>query len=588
LNEKSLEKRAMVNSDTVLVEKLTNVSMFSACEQCGTCSSACPITGKDGFNIRRILRSIDLDLIDEIVNSPLPWSCTTCGRCEDVCPNGIHILEIIRPLREISPQDYRPEGPPCLLSCPANVNVPGYVKLIAEGKTEEAYALIREKLPLPGILGRVCVHPCEEACKRGEVNDPIAICALKRYASDNNGSSISEKFLKVASGTGQRVAIVGAGPAGLTVAFYLRKKGHQVTIFEATSKIGGMMVWGIPEYRLPREVLEKDIEFIQRMGIEVKTNTSIGSDLTLDDLFNQGFKAVFLGTGAQKSMKLEVEGEEKEGVIHGVDYLRKINSGQDIPLGDRVAVIGGGNVAIDVSRTAIRKGSKEVFIIYRRSRKEMPALEEEITKAEEEGVKIHYLVAPKRVLSKNGKVNGIECLRMELGEPDESGRPRPVPISGSEFNIEVDSVVPAIGQFSDLSFLPQNKEWNINKRGSLEVDPETQTTNISGVFAGGDITRGPASIIEAIADGRKAASAIDKFLGGDGNIDETYVELPPLEPFTEKRDKGFSELKRVEIPTISVSERLEGFREVEQCFSEEQAKNEAKRCLQCYLEIMKS
>ena len=218
----------MVNGDTVLAERLTNVSMFSACEQCGTCSSACPITGKNGFNIRRILRSIDLDLIDEIINSPLPWACTTCGRCEDVCPNGVQVLEIIRPLRESTPQGYRPEGPPCLLSCPANVNVPGYVKLIAEGKTEEAYALIREKVPFPGILGRVCVHPCEEACRRGEVNDPVAICALKRYASDNNGGSVSEDFLKVAADTGQKVAIVGAGPAGLTVAFYLRKKGHQV------------------------------------------------------------------------------------------------------------------------------------------------------------------------------------------------------------------------------------------------------------------------------------------------------------------------------------------------------------------------
>jgi len=375
----------------------------------------------------------------------------------------------------------------------------------------------------------------------------------------------------------QKSPLLKINGAGLSAAFYLAREGYQVTIFEATSEPGGMMVWGIPEYRLPREALKKDIEFIQRLGVEIKTSTPIGAEVTLDDLFDQEFKAIFLGVGAQKSMKLGIEGENLEGVIHGVDCLRDINAGKDVFLGDQVAVIGGGNVAIDVARSAIRKGSKEVLIIYRRSRKEMPALEEEIIEAEEEGVKINYLAAPKRILEKNGKVAGIECIRMELGEPDKSGRRRPVPISGSEFTLDVDAVVPAIGQSIDLSFLPENKEWGITKRGTLDIDPVTYATNIPGIFAGGDMVTGPATVVEAIGAGREAAISIARYLQGVDLHQGRERKLPTveLEPEGEKKIPRYNPSK------VSVSERTQDFREVQLGFTEEFAVSEAKRCLNC-------
>ena len=349
-----------MESKTVLAEKFSNVDMFRACEQCGCCSSACPITGVNGFNVRRIIRHIELDLIDEIADTPFPWSCTTCGRCEGVCPNGIAILDIIRPLRSMSPGELVPDWPPCTRACPAGIDVPGYLRLIAEGKPDEACALILEKVPFPGILGRVCMHPCEDACRRLEVfKEPVSICALKRYAADRAGN-VFERASNVKENTGNKVAIIGAGPAGLTAAFYLRKKGHDVTVFEGRSKPGGMMRYGIPFYRLPEDVLEREINQVLSVGIELETGKKLGRDFDLDTLKADGYEAVFIATGLQLSRKIELEGAQSDDVFWGIDFLAEISEGKEIALKDRVLVVGGGNVAVDVALPALRIGAKDV------------------------------------------------------------------------------------------------------------------------------------------------------------------------------------------------------------------------------------
>ena len=565
-------------SEAILTEKLRDAAVIAACEQCGCCSSACPITGKDDFNIRRIIRHVQLDLVNEVADSPLPWFCAICGRCEDACPNSVEILAGIRALRQLSPPERVPEGPPCTLACPANVDVPGYLRLIAQGKVDEAYALILEKVPFPGVLGRVCTHPCEDACKREEVNTPIAICSLKRYAADNESGSW-RKALRVKDDTAHKVAIIGAGPAGLTAAFYLRKKGHQITVFEALPEPGGMMRFGIPDYRLPKDILRAEIKRIEDIGVEIRTNTKVDS---IEKLFEEGYNAAFLAIGAHQGLSIGVDGEDSPRVMEGVTFLREVSLGKRVALGNRVAVIGGGNAAIDSARTALRLGAKEVTVIYRRTRAEMPASPEEIDDALTEGVKIHFLAAPSRIISQDGKVE-LECIRMQLGTMDASGRPRPEPIKGSEFTISFDTIIAAIGQRPEV---PRQFDLATGQGNVIQVNQDTLATSREGVFAGGDAVTGPASVIEAIAAGRRAASSIDKLLGGDGIIDQTLWERPAPEPYTGKRDKGFADLCRVEMPKIPISEAHHSFAEVELGLDTNQATTEAKRCLQCDLELI--
>jgi NADPH-dependent glutamate synthase beta subunit-like oxidoreductase len=572
-----------MDNKTGLAEKFVDdVSMFRACEQCGTCSSACPITGVDGFNIRRILRHIELGLTEEVADSPLPWLCTTCGRCEDACPNGIEILDIIRILHQMAPRQWVPEGPACVIACPARIDIPGYLRLIAQGKVNEAYALIREKVPFPGILGRVCTRPCEDACRRGDVfNQPIAICALKRYVTDN-AQGVPEQVSRIGGDTGHRVAIVGAGPAGLTAAFYLRKKGHQVTVFEARSAPGGMMRSGIPDYRLPPEVVEKEIKQILNLGIELQTEKKLGRDFHLDQLKADGYQAVFLAVGAQLSRRIEVEGANLDDVFWGVDFLCEVNEGKDIALKDRVLVVGGGNVAVDVALTALRLGAKEVTLACLESREEMPANPWEIEMALEEGVKLMPSWGPHRIIGDNGKVSGIELVRC-TSVFDEEGNFSPTFASIKE-TVTADQVILAIGQAPDLSFVDDKGPLRVQE-GLVVIDEETLETDMPGVFAGGDVAKVPGTIIDAIAAGRRAASSIDTFLGGDGDIEETLVEMQPLEPATGRRDKGFADLKRVRMPALPLSERHDGFLEVELGLNEDRAIDEAKRCLQCDLEL---
>ena len=572
-----------MDKNTVLEINFDHVEMFKTCEQCGSCSSACPITGVNNFNIRRILRHIELDLIDEIADSPLPWSCTTCGRCESICPNGIAVLDIIRPLRTISPEEFIPEGPPpCAKACPAGIDVPGYLRFIAQGNPEKAYQLILEKVPFPGILGRVCTHPCENYCRRKEVNEPVSICALKRYAAEKAGT-FPEGSLKVEKDTGHKVAVIGAGPAGLTAAFYLRKKGHRVTLFEGRSKPGGMMRYGIPYYRLPEDVLDREINQVLSLGIDLKPDKKLGRDFDLSQLKKDGFGAIFMALGLQLSRRIELEGSPLSDLFWGVDFLRDVNEGKEITLRGKTLVIGGGNGAVDAARVAKRLGAEEVMVVYRRTRSEMPAMKAEVDEAEQEGVKFHFLAAPVKALTHNGQLTSIECIRMELGEPDESGRRSPIPVKGSKFEIDADNLIIAIGQSLDKEGIIE--EFQYSSSGTLSVDPVTLKTNVEGVFAGGDVAKGPRSIIEAIEAGRRAATSIDTFLGGDGLIEETLAERSDNFSYSGKREKGFADLKRVEPFTLPLSERNDTFSEVIHSFNDEQAVKEASRCLQCDLEL---
>lgn len=495
--------------------------------------------------------------------------CTGCLICTRVCPTlSIKAGEdlIIE----------KRERVPCVSTCPAETNVHGYVALAARGKYEEALSLIKETLPIPRVLGRICPAPCEEKCNRKLVEEPIAIRAIKRFVAD---TAKGKAALPEIEEKGQKVAIIGSGPAGLSCAYWLRLKGFKVTIFEALPVPGGMLHVGIPGYRLPKDVLAEEIKEIADLGIEIKTNTPIGKELTIDDLLKQGYESVFISVGAHRSQRLGIPGEDTKGVIHGLDLLRVINLGKEAKTKGKVVVIGGGDVAIDSARSTLRSGAEEVTILYRRTRTEMPARDEEVEAAETEGVKIEYLVAPTEILTENGKVSGIKCTRMELGEPDASGRRRPIPIPGSEFDLKVDVVIPAIGQAPETSPL-KNSGVKTTKRGTIEVDPVTLETSRKGVFAGGDCQTGPSIAVEAVAAGARAAESIIRYLS---HRDIKEGRLPPqreplefiFTPFGQAREP------RQNMPTIPLEERISGFKEIELGFSEELVVKEASRCLAC-------
>ena len=571
-------------------ERFNDIEMFRYCEQCGRCSSACPITGINGFNIRRLVRHVELDLIDEIAGSSMPWFCAVCGRCEDACPNGIKILEITRTLRAIGPENQIPAKPQCTEACPAGIDVPGYLRLIAEDKPTEACKLIIEKAPFPGTLGRVCTHPCETACKRGEVGESISICAAKRFAADKAGD-LTEWMSAAGPDSGKKVAVIGAGPAGLAAAFYLRKKGHQVTIFEAREKPGGMLRYGIPSYRLPEDVLDKEIEYVLSTGIELRTGQKLGVDYEIDQLKQEGFRAVFVAVGAQLSRKIELEGSELDDVYWGVEFLAAVAEGKEMALKDRVVVIGGGNVAVDVALTALRLGAKDVKLACLESREEMPANPWEIEQARDEGVKMLYSWGPEKIIKNDGKVAGIELVRCTSVFDDE-GNFCPY-FDDTRKSIETDQIILAIGQASetafcqDFCFLDDQRSLPVNN-GLIAIDNTTQETEMQGVFAGGDAANGPATVIEAIAAGRRAAVSIDIYLGGDGTLELGIgnAECGNGQPdYDGKREAGFVERKRVEVPSLPLNQRHAGFSEVELCYSDEQVKTEMHRCLQCDLEI---
>ncbi|MFH0914781.1 MAG: FAD-dependent oxidoreductase [Chloroflexota bacterium] len=462
--------------------------------------------------------------------------------------------------------------PPCQAACPLHMEIRGYVDLIAQGRVMEALQVIREGNPFPAICAYVCTHPCEEACRRAQVDKPIAVRSLKRFAVEFGGDRMVRPTAETAHE--ERVAIVGSGAAGLSAAYYLRKLGYPVSVFEAHSELGGMLRVGIPQYRLPREVLDLEVQRLIQMGAEIRTNSPV---ISLDLLFSMGYKAIFVTVGAHQGLRLGVEGEESPGVVDGATFLREVNLGLKPPVGGKAVVVGGGNVAIDAARTAVRLGAGEVKILYRRSREEMPADPVEVSQAAEEGVEFLFLAAPTRVRRENSELV-VTCVRMELGEPDESGRRRPVPLPGSEFNLVVDTLVTAIGQAPQV---PEDFRLRIGRGSTIRVDPVTLTTNREGVFAGGDAVTGPATVTQALATGREAAYRIDDYLRhrypvvGREKRETLTGDLLP------KTIEMIKKLTRYEPPVLPSQARAKEFVPVELVYDWEGAVSEARRCLRC-------
>lgn len=539
---------------------------------------------------------------------------------------------------EIVDASYHRRAISCQNACPVHTDARGYVNGVASGDYEDAYIMARQPNPLASICGRVCNAPCEEACRRNNLDGPVTIRALKRFLcgrygveasghlaanaafGEKRGGEVLEGRTPGNSNTVEssavllkamvertsvekttKVAVIGSGPAGLTAAHDLAVSGYAVTIFEAAPIPGGMLTLGIPEYRLPRNLIKLEIDEILRKGVALELNMRLGSDFTLSSLKEEGYQAILIAVGAHRSNSMGLDGEGLEGVIYGIDFLRNVNLGSPSRVGQRVAVIGGGNVAIDAVRTtmrlgdkdnlsmdavriAARLGAKRALILYRRSREEMPASKEEIEETEEEGIEIHYLVSPTRIIGKDGKVCAIECVKMELGEPDAGGRRRPVPIKGSEFRLDVDTVIPATGQVSDLSFIGNDDGIEVTKVGTIAVDPETMATTAPGVFAGGDVAFGTRIIIEAVKDGHRAARAIDSYIhkGNDRVICRSVLtkaasrDLPP--------DGGLEIAKR-RAPLLPV-ERRTGVSEVELVYDEATAFEQASRCLNCSVQTV--
>ncbi|HJX69208.1 MAG TPA: FAD-dependent oxidoreductase, partial [Dehalococcoidia bacterium] len=564
----------------ILSPKLVEVASHQNVSLC-TYTEIESITGEAGnFNVKLHRKATYVD-----------WDkCTGCGVCSEWCPvvmkseynTGLGPRRAIyTPFPQAVPkkcvidkEEERLCRVACRDACPLHMNVPGYAKLIAEGQNEEAYKLIRATNPLPAICGRICYAPCQEACNRGQIDEPLAIRELKRFVSDC--ADLDKLEIPTVEPSGKSVAIIGAGPAGLVAAHDLALKGHKAVIFEALPKPGGMLQVGIPEYRLSKEVVRKEIEYIAKLGVDIKTGVEVGKDISVGELRKE-FNAIFIGIGAHQGMELKVPGEELPGVLQGVEFLRNVNLGMRAKVGRKVAVIGGGNTALDCARTAKRLGAEEVTILYRRTRAEMPASIEEIDAAEAEGIKIELLVAPSRFIG-NKRLSKIELVRMKLGTPDASGRPRPIPVEGSEFQLPVNTVIAALGQVAKTDFAKE-LGVSVSKRGTIEVNPDTGATNIEGVFAGGDVVTGPAFVVDAMAAGRRAARSIDALLHGMPLPVEERVEPQKLTAEEVQRLKNrFGEHPQHEIAEVPL-ERREGFEEVSLGYAAQEACEEATRCL---------
>ncbi len=514
--------------------------------------------------------------------------CVGCGICEQVCPKAI--MKVRTPSQRILHfNQFDDRLAPCRQTCPAEIDIPKYIAQIREGDYEGAVDTIRERNPLLLACGRVCPHPCEVNCRRAIEDEPVSINQLKRFAADYEMNSGKRLPVPIAPLTDKRIAVVGGGPAGLTCAFFLRRLGHEVTIFEAMPKMGGMLRYGIPEYRLPKEVLDWEINGILELGVESRCNVRFGTDFDVESLKAEGYDAIFLGIGAWKDSSLRVEGEQLQGCYTGIDFLSRLAGGEPIPTGRSAVIIGGGNTAIDCTRNLLRLGVEEVNLVYRRTRNEMPANPVEIEAAEEEGVKFTFLAAPVRVVGdESGITTHLEYLKMELGEPDASGRRRPVPIEGSETLMETDMVITAIGQSPDISFTEKLKqqlaELKTTRWNTIEVDPATLQSDVPYVFCAGDAATGPSLVVDAIGGGRRAARSIHQYVmeeevkANPGELQKNLIDETLFE-FVE----GLVKSKRAPMPELPVAERIKSFIEADQVLSEEAALGESMRCLFCCL-----
>jgi len=534
--------------DVTILKKSRFVDM-KKCTACGTCFPGCPVVMKSEFNMGTGER--------KAIYIPFPQAI----------PNKA----------SIDKREERPCNAACVDACPIHTNVLGYLKHISEGRFDDAYRLIRATNPLPSACGRVCYAPCESVCNRGQLDQPLAIRDLKRFAVDQ----FDLESLEVAQvqKTGKKVAIVGAGPAGLTCAHDLAAEGHDVTVFEALPEPGGMLRYAIPEYRLPKAEVRREIAYIERLGVTIKCGVEVGKDIELEALRAE-YDALFVGVGTPKGVVLGVEGEGLGGVTDGLDFLRAINTGGGVKTGKTVTVVGGGNTAIDCARTARRIGAESVKLIYRRTRDEMPAAREEVEALIHEGVEIEFLATPVRFHGQSGKVTSMECIRMELGEPDGSGRRRPVPVTDSEFSVPTDTVITALGQSARTSFTA-GLGLSLAGNGTIEVDPETCAPSVEGVFAGGDVTTGPAYVVDAIAAGQKATRSISRYLKGEPAVTDTVEKRP--QPLTDEQVLRLSgrvaAAARIPMSEEQVSERVADFREVGLGYGRDEAKKEAARCL---------
>ena len=590
----------VVDEGTCMVELARYFLNFASDESCGKCPP-CRIGGRKLLDIlTRITEGKgeieDLQMIEDIAHAMSRAALCALGQ---LTPGPI--LSTLRSFREeylAHIIDKRcPAGScealvpsPCRNACPAEVNVPLYVDLVSQGRYDEALEIHRQANPFVSVCGRVCPAFCEDVCRRGELDEPVGVRNLKRFMIDNatDATAIPERLEEDKE---QKIAIIGSGPAGLTAAYRLGLLGYQVTIFEALPVLGGMMAVGIPEYRLPKDELNKEIQYILSSGdIHVKTDTRIGKDVEFDAIRDE-YDATFIAVGASGCLRPGIRGEDKAGVISGVEFLRKLNLGEDMSdvEGKRVVVIGGGNCAIDCARSAIRLGASDVQIVYRRRREDMPAYTEEIEAAEEEGVTLHHLALPTEIIGANGSVESVRCQRMKLVSDDQrplfdrSARKTPFPVEGAEFELPADILIPAVGQVGELSFL--NDSIEVDRGIAIVADDRNFTTSEEGVFAGGDVVTGPASIVEAVAHGNRAAAAMHRYLQGEEHLQPAHVMPRPDSSIAFEMDEADAERPRQRASILSAETRIGDFREVECGFpSETIARAEARRCLRCDLE----
>jgi NADH-quinone oxidoreductase subunit F len=583
----------VMDEDTCVVDVSKYFIEFTNDESCGKCASC-----REGSAVLlEVLKKIcngegdekDLEILEDF--SEAIKDASMCGLGQTL-PNPV--LSTLKYFRDEYLQHTKYKRCPALVckgiissacqhTCPISQDAPAYIGLLAQGKFEEAVKIVLKENPLPLICGRVCDAPCEGKCVAGEWDDPIAIRSLKRFLADYQMEHNIELEQEKKEQKEEQIAIVGSGPGGLTCAHYLALEGYKVTVFESQAVAGGMLALGIPEFRLPKDILEYEIDRIKKLGVEIKTDTTVGKDISLDELKEQ-YKAVFIAIGAHKGLKMKIPNEDSEGVLDAVQFLRDYNLGQKVSIGDNVVVVGGGNSAIDAARVAKRLG-KETSIFYRRTKAEMPAIPSEIKEALLEGIDIQFLVTPIEAVSSSGKITGMKCIRMKLGDVDESGRRRPVPIEGSEFNADVDTLILAISQEPEVSLITGENGLKVSAWNTLEVDPETLRTNVEGIFAGGDVVSGPNTVTGAMAHGKTAAQMIDKYARGE-KLEATYEVTRPAvyADAVELSDEEIKSLKRPEMPSIPVDQRIESSKEVELGFSEADAISEAKRCLRCDLE----